>query len=214
MLFGLGGRSTASEGLRVSPDKVPDPVLDIAPADAPADSAAVLAGGCFWCVDGVYRMVDGITEANSGYAGGAAETANYRAVCSGRTGHAEAVRLRFDPARISYGQILKLFFSVAHDPTQLNRQGNDVGTQYRSAIFHTDDAQREVAAAYIDQLNEAGVFAAPIVTELAPLDEFYEGEDAHQDYAALNPSQPYIACISQPKMDKLREYYPGMLKGG
>jgi len=117
-----------------------------------------------------------------------------------------------DPARISCGQILKLFFAVAHDPTQLNRQGNDVGMQYRSAIFHVDEVQREVAAAYIGQLEKAGVFSAPIVTELAPLDAFYEGEDYHQDYAALNPTQPYIACTSLPKMDKLRRYFPDRLK--
>ena len=214
MAFGFGSPLTEATSLLVDPDRVPDPKKDIAADDAPAESEAVLAGGCFWCVDGVYRMVDGVTDAVSGYAGGAAGTANYRDVCSGKTGHAEAVRIRFDPARISFGQILKIFFAVAHDPTQLDHQGNDVGTQYRSAIFHTGEAQREVAAAYIDQLNEAGVFAAPIVTEVSPLETFYEGEDAHQDYAALNPRQPYIACTALPKMDKLRKYFPGALKGG
>ena len=148
----------------------------------------------------------------SGYAGGTAETANYRDVCSGQTGHAEAVRLRFDPARISYGQILRVFFAIAHDPTQCNRQGNDVGPQYRSAIFPADAAQREVAEAYIRQLDAAGAFAAPIATKIEPLEKFYEAEDYHQDYAALNPTQPYIACIAQPKMSKLRKYFPDLLK--
>ncbi len=212
MLFGLGGNATTGEGLRVSPDQVPEPAQDIDPASAPAESVTVLAGGCFWCVEGVYRQLDGVREAVSGYAGGAAETANYRAVCSGDTGHAEVVRIRFDPARISYGRILRIFFAIAHDPTQRNRQGNDIGPQYRSAIFHVDDAQREVAAAYLRQLDAAGVFAAPILTEVVPLETFYEAEDYHQDYAALNPTQPYIACVALPKMDKLRRYFPDLLK--
>ena len=212
MLFGIGGRADIDGGLRVSPDQVPEPEQDIDPAAAPAESVAVLAGGCFWCVEGVYRMLDGVLDVVSGYAGGARETANYRDVCSGRSGHAEVVRVRFDPARISYGRILKMFFAVAHDPTQLNRQGNDVGTQYRSAIFTADSAQREVAEAYIRQLNDANVFAAPIATEIAPLEVFYEAEDYHQDYAALNPTQPYITCTALPKMNKLREYFPDMLK--
>lgn len=214
MAFGFGGHADVTEGLRVSPDAVPGPELDIDPADAPAESLAVLGGGCFWCVEGVYRMLDGVLEVVSGYAGGDAETANYRDVCSGRTGHAEVVRIRFDPARISFGQILRIFFAVAHDPTQRNRQGSDVGPQYRSAIFHADDAQRDVAEAYIRQLDRAGVFAAPIATEVVPLAAFYEAEDYHQDYAALNPTQPYIACIAQPKMKKLRAFFPKMLRSG
>jgi len=212
MLFGIGGQHTTQEGLRVSPERVPQPERDIDPADAPGESVAVLAGGCFWCVEGVYRMLDGVLDAVSGYAGGAQETANYRDVCSGRTGHAEAVRLRFDPARISYGRILRVFFAVAHDPTQRDRQGNDVGPQYRSAIFPADAAQREVAEAYIRQLDAAGVFTAPIATRIEPLEAFYEAEDYHQDYAALNPTQPYIACIALPKMNKLRKYFPDLLK--
>jgi len=212
MLFGIGGQHTTQEGLRVSPERVPQPERDIDSADAPGESVAVLAGGCFWCVEGVYRMLDGVFEAVSGYTGGTAETANYRDVCSGRTGHAEAVRLRFDPARISYGRILRVFFAVAHDPTQRDRQGNDVGPQYRSAIFPADAAQREVAEAYIRQLDAAGVFTAPIATRIEPLGDFYEAEDYHQDYAALNPTQPYIACIALPKMNKLRKYFPDLLK--
>jgi peptide-methionine (S)-S-oxide reductase len=211
MLFGIGGQDDEGS-LRVSPDQVPEPERDIDPAAAPADSLAVLAGGCFWCVEGVYRMLDGVLDVVSGYAGGTAETANYRDVCSGRTGHAEAVRVRFDPTRISYGRILRIFFAIAHDPTQLNRQGNDVGPQYRSAVFTTDSAQKDVADAYLRQLGEANVFAAPIVTEIAPLEAFFEAEDYHQDYAAANPRQPYIACIAVPKMSKLRQYFPDILK--
>ncbi len=210
MLFGIGGQD-ADGSLRVSPDQVPEPARDLDPAAAPADSLAVLAGGCFWCVEGVFRMLDGVRDVVSGYAGGTAETANYRDVCTGRTGHAEAVQVRFDPARISYGRILRIFFAIAHDPTQLNRQGNDVGPQYRSAIFTVDSAQKDVADAYIRQLNEAKVFAAPIVTEVAPLETFFEAEDYHQDYAAANPAQPYIACIAVPKMSKLRQYFPDIL---
>ena len=198
--------------LRVSPDQVPEAEHDIDPQSAPAESVAVLAGGCFWCVDGVYRMLDGVLDVVSGYAGGTEETANYRDVCTGRTGHAEIVQIRFDPGRISYGQILRIFFAIAHDPTQVNRQGNDVGTQYRSAIFHTDAAQREAAQAYVRQLNDADIFAAPIATEITPLEAFFEAEDYHQDYAAINPTQPYIACIALPKMNKLRQYFPDLLK--
>jgi len=212
MLFGIGGQSSAEDGLLVSPDRVPPPERDIGPDAAPAESVAILGGGCFWCVDGVYRLIEGVLDAVSGYVGGAAETANYRDVCTGNSGHAEVVRVRFDPARISYGQILRIFFAIAHDPTQLNRQGNDIGTQYRSAIFTDDPAQREVAEAYIRQLSDADLFAAPIVTGIEPLEAFYEAEDYHQDYAALNPAQPYIACIALPKVNKLRQYFPDMLK--
>ncbi|MGH7550080.1 MAG: peptide-methionine (S)-S-oxide reductase MsrA, partial [Gemmatimonadota bacterium] len=155
-------------GLVVAPELVPDPDLDIESGNAP--QTAVLAGGCFWCVEAVYRELDGVLDVVSGYAGGTAETADYRTVCGGRTDHAEVVRVRFDPARISYGQLLKIFFSVAHDPTQLDRQGNDRGRQYRSAIFYADPEQRAVAQAYIRQLDEAGVFGSPIVTKLEPLE--------------------------------------------
>ncbi|MCK5273501.1 MAG: peptide-methionine (S)-S-oxide reductase MsrA, partial [Alphaproteobacteria bacterium] len=167
---------------------------------------------CFWCIDGIFRLIDGVTEVVSGYAGGSEDTANYEAVCRGNTGHAEVVLVRFDPSRISYGRILKIFFAIAHDPTQLNRQGNDVGPQYRSVIFHMDAVERQVAESYIRQLDEAEVFAAPIATEVALLDAFYDGEPFHQDYVARNPAQPYIACFSAPKIQKLREYFPEMLK--
>lgn len=212
MVFGFGFGGAPAGGLTVTPDQVPDAERDIDATAANGNDIAVLGGGCFWCVDAVYRLLEGVTEVVSGYAGGAVETANYDAVCRGDTGHAEVVLVRFDPARISYGRILKVFFAIAHDPTQLNRQGNDVGTQYRSVIFHNSDAQREVAEGYIRQLDAAEVFSAPIVTEVAPLDAFHAGEAYHQDYAARNPAQPYIACFSAPKMNKLREYFPGMVR--
>ena len=197
-----------------SHDDFPDPVRDIDAASAAGEQTAVLAGGCFWCTEAVFKELDGVLEVMPGYAGGTAETADYETVCSGATDHAEAIRIRFDPARISFGQLLKVFFSVAHDPTQLDRQGNDQGRQYRSAIFYADTAQKEVAEAYIRQLDEAGVFAAPIVTRLEPLEGFYEAEDYHQDYAARNPWQPYVAYAAAPKVAKLRYQFGERLKRG
>ena len=192
--------------------KFPDPKLDSPLTPQSAAQTAVLAGGCFWCVEAVYRQLDGIRSVVSGYAGGTKETANYRTVCSGTTDHAEAVRIEFDASTLTFGQLLKVFFSVAHDPTQLNRQGNDVGRQYRSTIFYADEEQRRTAEAYIQQLNADRVFSKPIVTTLEPLKAFYDAEDYHQDYAALNPDQPYISCIAMPKVEKLREYFPEKLK--
>lgn len=213
MVFGFGLGDPSDDGaLKGSPDKLPDPDYDISVSDPGNQTVAVLGGGCFWCVEAVFRLLDGVSEVVSGYAGGTEDTANYRAVCRGDTGHAEVVKIHFDPSRITYGQILKIFFSVAHDPTQLNRQGNDVGSQYRSAIFYADEAQREVAENYIRQLNDARAFVAPVVTEVVPLEAFHEAEPYHQDYAGKNPAQPYIACISVPKVRKLREYFPDMLK--
>ena len=197
--------------LTVAPDRFPDPQRDLDANDA-GPQTAVLAGGCFWCVEAVLRELDGVLEVTSGYAGGRAEDADYRTVCGGRSGHAEAVQVRFDPRRLSYGQLLKVFFAVAHDPTQRNRQGHDVGSQYRSAIFPADDAQRQVAEAYIRQLDAAGVFAAPIVTAVEPLAAFYTAEPDHQNYAARNPQQPYIAAVSTPKVQKLRDYFGDRLK--
>lgn len=211
MVLGYGFRDLSVSSLKVRPDRV-DPDKDIGVSLVGDDNVAILGGGCFWCIDGIFRLIDGITEVVSGYAGGAEDTATYEAVCRGNTGHAEVVLVRFDPSRISYGRILKIFFAIAHDPTQLNRQGNDVGPQYRSVIFHMDAVQRDVAESYIGQLEAAEVFAAPIVTEVALLDAFYEGEPFHQDYVARNPAQPYIACFSAPKIQKLREYFPEMLK--
>jgi peptide-methionine (S)-S-oxide reductase len=196
--------------LRVPPDQFPDPAIDL---PASGEQVAVLAGGCFWCVEAVYRQLAGVRDVVSGYAGGTADTADYETVCTGTTNHAEAVLIRFDPGQISYGQLLKVFFSVAHDPTQRNRQGPDVGRQYRSAIFYADEQQKRVAEAYIEQLDRAGVFTAPIVTELKPLEAFYQAEEYHQDYAAQHPAQPYIAYHAVPKVMKLRKYYANRLTG-
>ncbi|MBB5209390.1 peptide-methionine (S)-S-oxide reductase MsrA [Chiayiivirga flava] len=188
----------------------PNPALDLKPDDARA--TAVVAGGCFWCTEAVYRQIDGVLSVEPGYAGGSAASANYDAVCTGTTGHAEAIRIVYDTTKTSYGELLKFFFAVAHDPTQLNRQGADRGTQYRSAIFFASDDERRVAAAYIAQLDAAKIFASPIVTTLEPLETFYPAETYHQDYAARNPNQPYIAAVSTPKVEKLRSYYPDRLK--
>lgn len=198
------------QGLRVAPDQVPDPEQDIARENDHGE--AVLAGGCFWCTEAVFRRLDGVREVQPGYAGGSADVANYDAVCSGRTGHAEVIRILYDPGKISYGQLLKVFFAVAHDPTQTNRQGNDVGTQYRSAVFYLDAAQHDVAAAYIRQLDAAGLFSAPIATTLEPLEAFFVAESYHHDYAALHPGQPYIRIVSQPKVDKLEHYFAARLR--
>ena len=191
---------------RVSPEEFPDPVVDAALADKAGESRVILAGGCFWCVEAVYKNLDGVTSVKSGYAGGTADTADYETVSSGTTDHAESVEVVYDPSRITYGQILKVFFSIAHDPTQLNRQGPDTGRQYRSAIFYEDDEQKRLADAYIEQLNKAHVFDRPIVTEVVPLEAFFQAETYHQDYAARNPLNPYIVINAQPKVRKLRSY--------
>jgi peptide-methionine (S)-S-oxide reductase len=191
---------------RISPEDFPDPIIDSALADNAGPSRAVLAGGCFWCVEAVYKNLEGVSAVKSGYAGGSAETADYQTVSSGTTDHAEAVEVLYDPSRLSYGQILKVFFAIAHDPTERDRQGPDSGRQYRSAIFHVDEEQKRVAATYIDQLNKARVFDAPIVTELTPLKAFFEAETYHQDYAARNPLNPYIVFNARPKVKKLRSY--------
>jgi peptide-methionine (S)-S-oxide reductase len=194
----------------VAPSAFPDPLRDL---PATTDQAeAVFAGGCFWCTEAVYRQLDGVSDVVSGYAGGTAASANYDAVCSGRTDHAEAIRISYDPQVISYGQLLKVFFSAAHDPTQVDRQGNDRGRQYRSAIFFANDAEKDVAQSYIAQLDAARVFNSPIATSLEPLDTFYPAESYHQDYAARNPAQPYIAGVSAPKVAKVRKLYPEKLR--
>jgi peptide-methionine (S)-S-oxide reductase len=199
--------------VNVSPEHFPDPAVDA--ASAPGEpKVAVLAGGCFWCVEAVYRQLDGVTSVTNGYAGGTADSADYQIVSSGTTDHAEAVEVRYDPAKISYGQILKVFFSIAHDPTTRDRQGPDVGRQYRSVIFFADDEQRRIAEAYIKQLDAAGVFERPIVTEVTKLERFYEAEAYHQDYAARNPQQPYILFNARPKVDKVRKFYKDRVKSG
>ncbi|MBO6849057.1 MAG: peptide-methionine (S)-S-oxide reductase MsrA [Marinobacter sp.] len=172
----------------------------------------VLGGGCFWCVEAVFLAMDGVTHVESGYAGGSPETANYDAVCSGQTGHAEVVDVHYEPAKLSLGQLLKVFFSVAHDPTQLNRQGNDRGTQYRSAVFFETPEQQRVAEAYIQQLNASGAYSQPIVTTLEPLTQFHPAEAYHQNFAAQNPYQPYIMAVAAPKMEKLVTAYEDYLK--
>ena len=202
----------------VSPEQFPDPVDDgMTDGTTRTDGTAgraVLAGGCFWCVEAVYKQLDGVSAVTSGYAGGTKETADYRTVCTGRTGHAEAVEVRFDPQRTSYGQLLKVFFSIAHDPTTRDRQGADVGPQYRSAIFYADPAQKRIAEAYIAQLLAAKVFNAPIVTEVTPLEAFYEAETHHQDYAERNPDDPYIRYNAAPKVQKVRAAYPDKVRSG
>jgi peptide-methionine (S)-S-oxide reductase len=194
----------------VSPEQFPDPVIDAVPASG--DETAVLAGGCFWCVEAVYLQLDGVSSVKSGYAGGTADTADYETVCSGTTDHAEAVEIRYDRSKLTYGKLLKVFFSIAHDPTTRDRQGADVGRQYRSAIFYANDEQKRVAEAYIKQLDAAKVFDRPIVTEVVPLERFYEAEAYHQNYAARNPGQPYIAFTALPKVKKVRQYYADQLK--
>jgi peptide-methionine (S)-S-oxide reductase len=171
---------------------------------------AVFAGGCFWGVDAVFRHVKGVTEVESGYAGGSEASAQYAQVSRGTTGHAEAVRVRFDPAQISYAQLLQIFFTVAHDPTQLNRQGPDRGPQYRSAIFFSEDAQRLAAEEQIKKMTAAGVFAQPIVTQLTPLKAFFAAEKYHQNYLALHPNEPYIVYHDRPKLEQLRKQFPAL----
>ena len=186
---------------------LPRPVTDLQKAAGPLQTA-VLAGGCFWGVQGVFEHVRGVRQVVAGYAGGEASTATYESVSEGDTGHAESVRISFDPAQVSYGQLLQIAFSVAHDPTQLNRQGPDTGTQYRSAVFYTNDDQQRVASAYIAQLNGAHAFPGKIVTEVARLNRFFPAERYHQDYLKLHPDQPYIAFNDLPKIRDLKRMYP------
>lgn len=187
---------------------LPDPLKDIAGATLSSPQTVVLAGGCFWGVEGVFRHVKGVVSATSGYAGGQADTASYYQVSRGNTGHAEAVKVVYDPKQISYGQLLKIFFSVALDPTELNYQGPDHGTQYRSVIFATNDAQRQVALDYINQLQSMQLYPAPIVTQVTMLPAFYPAEAYHQNYLALHPDQPYIKYNDLPKLIHLREQFP------
>jgi peptide-methionine (S)-S-oxide reductase len=185
------------------------PAVDT-PQQSAASETAVLAGGCFWGVQAVFQHVKGVKDAVSGYAGGTKETAQYETVSAGRTGHAESVAVTFDPSVISYGAILQVYFSVAHNPTELNRQGPDTGTQYRSAIFARDEAQRQVAQAYIAQLDKAGVFRGPIVTEVKDLTGFYPAEAYHQNYATRHPDNPYIAINDLPKVENLKRLFPAL----
>ena len=177
---------------------------------APIGQTAVFSGGCFWGVDAVFKHVKGVTNVVSGYAGGDASTAHYDMVSEGNTGHAESVQVTFDPARVSYQQLLQVFFSVAHDPTQLNRQGPDHGTQYRSAIFYTSPEQQKTAQSYIQQLTAAHKYSSAIVTQVVPLQQFYAAEDYHQNYLALHPHQPYIVFNDMPKVEQLQKQFPGL----
>ncbi|HEV7395085.1 MAG TPA: peptide-methionine (S)-S-oxide reductase MsrA [Pyrinomonadaceae bacterium] len=191
---------------------IPDPNTDSSLVKEKGHEVAVFAGGCFWGIEAVFEHVKGVTSAESGYAGGSAGTAQYETVSSGQTGHAESVRVNFDPSQVSYGQLLKVFFSVAHDPTELNRQGPDVGTQYRSAIFYANEEQKRVALAYIKQLNDAKVFSRPIVTQVVPLEAFYEAEAYHQDYLVNHPNEPYIVYNDLPKVENLKKQLPELFK--
>nr|WP_231570454.1 peptide-methionine (S)-S-oxide reductase MsrA [Achromobacter sp. RTa] len=202
---GLLGSASASAA--ESAVIIPPPALD-QPANASAPQKAVLAGGCFWGVQAVFQHVKGVTGAVSGYAGGQADTANYDAVSSGRSGHAEAVEITYDPTQVSYGQLLQIYFSVAHDPTQLNRQGPDSGPQYRSAVFPADDSQRKVAEAYIAQLNKAGAYPKALATRIEPLQAFYPAEGYHQDYLVRHPYSMYIMVNDVPKVENLAKTFP------
>ena len=207
MSLGLANRSPAESAVAI-----PAPVMTASSETDIASEKAVLAGGCFWGVQAVFQHLNGVTNVVSGYAGGSKETAAYPIVSTGRTGHAESVEVTFDPRVINYGQILQVYFSVAHDPTQLNRQGPDTGTQYRSAIFTSSDAQSRTAQNYIAQLDKAGVFKHPIVTSVAPLAGFYPAETYHQDYATLHPQDAYIAYNDLPKIENLSRLFPGLYR--
>jgi peptide-methionine (S)-S-oxide reductase len=191
--------------------RIPAPQTDEALAHSSGKETAVFAGGCFWGTQAVFERVKGVIATTAGYAGGSAATATYAQVTTETTGHAESVKVVFDPSKISYGKLLQIFFSV-HDPTQLNRQGPDVGTSYRSAIFYTSDAQRNIGTAYIAQLNAAHVFPKPIVTQVTPLKGFYDGESYHQDYALHNPDNPYILVCDRPKIATLRKEFPELFQ--
>ena len=189
---------------------LPEPAIDTPKAATSSQATAVFAGGCFWGVEAVFKHVKGVAGATSGYSGGAAATAKYPLVGSGMTGHAESVEVKYDPSKVTYGQLLLVFFSVAHDPTQLNRQGPDWGSQYRSAIFFTSPEQERVAKAYIAQLDAAKTFPKPIVTEVTPLKAFYAAEDYHQNYLALHPNEPYIVYNDLPKLAALKTDLPAL----
>lgn len=199
----VGRRANAA-----SKTPIPAAKVDVPLASAPGKQTAVFAGGCFWGTQAVFERVKGVIHTTAGYAGGFAATATYDQVTTEKTGHAESVEVVYDPSKITYGQLLRIFFSVAHDPTQLNRQGPDVGTSYRSAIFYVSDDQKRVASAYIAQLDDAKVFPGRIVTEVTPLKGFYRAEDYHQDYALHNPANPYILVCDRPKIESLKQQFP------
>jgi peptide-methionine (S)-S-oxide reductase len=193
---------------------LPSPAVDLPRAAKPAKSTVVFAGGCFWGVQAVFQHVKGVVDATSGYAGGAADTAKYPLVSTGETGHAESVRVTFDPSQVTFGQLLKVFFSVAHDPTELNHQGADEGTQYRSAVFFTTPDEKRVTDAYVAQLDRAKAFPDRIVTQVVPLPAFYPAEAYHQNYATLHPDEPYIMFNDAPKVTHLHQLFPDLYRGG
>ena len=192
---------------------VPSPAVDASIATAKSTQTAVVSGGCFWGIQAVFQHVKGVINATSGYAGGSAKTAEYEIVSTGETGHAESVKITYDPSQITYGQLLRVFFSVAHDPTQLNRQDPDEGTQYRSAVWYANDEQKRIAEAYIAQLDKAKIFPRAIVTKVVPLQAFYPAEAYHQNYATLHPNQPYIMFNDAPKVAHLRQEFPDLYTG-
>jgi peptide-methionine (S)-S-oxide reductase len=192
---------------------VPAPAIDDALATTKSRQTAVIAGGCFWGIQAVFQHVKGVISATSGYSGGSANTAEYEIVSGGDTGHAESVKIVYDPSQITYGQLLRVFFSVAHNPTELNRQGPDTGTQYRSSIFYGNDEQKRIAEAYIAQLDKTKIFSNPIVTQVVPLEAFYPAEAYHQDYAARHPDNPYIFFNDAPKVANLRQQFPDLYTG-
>jgi peptide-methionine (S)-S-oxide reductase len=198
-------------GIAVAAEVAP-PALDI-PAGGSHQAVAVLAGGCFWGVEAVFEHLKGVTDVVSGYAGGSSKAAHYEMVGTGRTGHAESVQITYDPSQISYGKLLQVFFTVAHDPTQVNRQGPDEGTQYRSSIFYQSEEQKRVAEAYIQQLTEAKVFKRAIATKVVPLPAFYPAEAYHQDFIARNPGNPYVMYNDLPKLAELKKRFPELAKG-
>lgn len=192
--------------------RLPAPITDAHPATSTHDETAVLAGGCFWGVEAVFEHVSGVHKVTAGYSGGSADTAHYDEVSDGNTGHAESVKVQFDPAQVSYGQLLQVFFSVALNPTELNRQGPDSGSQYRSVIFYGNAEQKRIADSYIAQLGAAKAFSAPIVTRVVPLKAFYPAEDYHQDYFRLHPHTPYIMIHDAPKVDHLQKLFPELYR--
>jgi len=191
---------------------LPAPQHDAAVAQKPGRETAIFAGGCFWGTQSVFERVKGVVQTTAGYSGGSAATATYDQVGTETTGHAESVKVIYDPSRITYGKLLQIFFSVVHDPTQLNRQGPDIGTSYRSAIFYTNEEQHKLASEYISQLNAAKVFPKPIVTEVTPLKGFYDAESYHQDYALYHPDNSYILVCDKPKIDALKQQYPDLFQ--
>ncbi len=211
LIITLGGAVACSAG--EPPAKIPAPAVDASLASSKSKQTAVIAGGCFWGIQAVFQHVKGVISATSGYSGGTANLAEYELVSTGETGHAESVMITYDPSQITYGQLLQVFFSVAHNPTELNRQGPDTGTQYRSSIFYGNDEQKRIAEAYIAQLDKAKVFSRPIVTVVVPLKGFYRAEDYHQDYATRHPDNPYIVFNDAPKVANLRQEFPNLYVG-